>query len=57
MNSLLLVSLGATIFFGVVSLVLALNPGNTSARRLRAVTATEWAATRRSQQRRNTAIA
>ena len=54
MNSLLLVSLGATIFFGVVSLVLALNPGNTSARRLRAVTATEWAATRRSQQRRNT---
>jgi tight adherence protein C len=54
MNALLLVSAGVTIFLGVLSLALVLHPGNTSARRLRAVTATEWAATRRSQQRRNT---
>jgi tight adherence protein C len=53
MNLALLVAIALTIFFSIMLLLVVLHPGSSSSRRLRAVTATEWVATRRMQQRHN----
>jgi tight adherence protein C len=54
MTPSLLASIAFTLFFGVLLAIAALSPSSGATRRLRAVTATEWVAARRSQQRQNT---